>query len=270
MRIVVGVLVLGLAFAGVHRVVRGGWPRPRRRMVSDLAYLALVDPLAKLGVQGVLGVPLVLGCFALGIGRPEVGAGFGPLAQLPDGLQLGLMLALADFLGYWSHRAFHTVPALWRFHAVHHSAPRLDWLAAARVHPVNEIVQRSLIAAPLLLLGFEARTFAALAPILTLHALVLHADVPWTYGRVGRWLTSPRFHRDHHARGAGVVNLGGLTPLWDRVFGTARFSDVEPTAFGVEEDVPDGVLGSLWWPFSRGGASDAHELRRRDPAELGR
>ena len=33
-----------------------------------------------------------------------------------------------DFSQYWVHRAFHRVPLLWRFHAIHHSAEMMDWL----------------------------------------------------------------------------------------------------------------------------------------------
>ena len=42
------------------------------------------------------------------------------------------------FVGaYWGHRLSHTVPFLWRFHAVHHSIEQMDWLAAGRLHPLD-------------------------------------------------------------------------------------------------------------------------------------
>ena len=51
--------------------------------------------------------------------------------------QLALALVIAEFGQYWLHRWQHERDALWRFHAVHHSAPRLYWLNAARFHPVD-------------------------------------------------------------------------------------------------------------------------------------
>lgn len=48
----------------------------------------------------------------------------------PLALQFLEILLLADFTQYWVHRAFHAVPCLWRFHAIHHSSRSLDWLAA--------------------------------------------------------------------------------------------------------------------------------------------
>ena len=44
------------------------------------------------------------------------------------------IMLLTDFVQYWFHRAFHRVPFLWGFHAVHHSAKAMDWLAGSRMH----------------------------------------------------------------------------------------------------------------------------------------
>ena len=39
--------------------------------------------------------------------------------------------ALVAYLAeYFIYRAFHKVPFMWRFHAIHHSSPALDWIAA--------------------------------------------------------------------------------------------------------------------------------------------
>ena len=56
------------------------------------------------------------------------------VSNLPFIVQLIAIMALTDFVQYWVHRAFHRVPALWRFHAVHHSAQSMDWIAGARMH----------------------------------------------------------------------------------------------------------------------------------------
>ena len=63
------------------------------------------------------------------------------LAKQPFGLQAIEMIVIGDFIGYWAHRWFHT-SRMWKFHAVHHSSQDLDWLSAARVHPVNEWLSR--------------------------------------------------------------------------------------------------------------------------------
>src|SRR5262249_31281975 len=70
------------------------------------------------------------------------------------------MVILIDFISYWLHRAFHG-RRLWPFHAVHHSSVDLDWLSAARVHPLNDIVNRMLQAAIVVALGMRLRCLPA-------------------------------------------------------------------------------------------------------------
>ena len=61
------------------------------------------------------------------------------VAGQPFWLQLLEVVVLSDFLVYWGHRLQHRVGFLWRFHAVHHSAEHLDWLAAHREHPLDSV-----------------------------------------------------------------------------------------------------------------------------------
>ena len=54
------------------------------------------------------------------------GAVQGFVLSLPLWVQTLLVLVCADFAQYWVHRAFHEIPFLWRFHAVHHSTEYMD------------------------------------------------------------------------------------------------------------------------------------------------
>ena len=56
----------------------------------------------------------------------------------PIAAQLVLLLLAGDAGRYWGHRLAHTVPFLWRFHAVHHSAKRLWFFNAFRQHPIDK------------------------------------------------------------------------------------------------------------------------------------
>jgi sterol desaturase/sphingolipid hydroxylase (fatty acid hydroxylase superfamily) len=44
----------------------------------------------------------------------------------PFGIAGGAVVGIlvAQFVGYWWHRALHRVPLLWRFHQMRHSAER--------------------------------------------------------------------------------------------------------------------------------------------------
>ena len=87
---------------------------------------------------------------------------------------------------------------LWGFHAIHHSSKTVDWLSSVRLHPVNDVVSRVLQVLPLYWIGFNAGVLAGFVPFLTLYALLLHANVNWTYGRLRFVIASPTFHRWHH------------------------------------------------------------------------
>src|SRR5690606_17877607 len=60
----------------------------------------------------------------------------------PLALQFLGCVLVADLTQYGIHRAFHRVPWLWRFHAVHHSVETMDWIAGSRLHLVDVIVTR--------------------------------------------------------------------------------------------------------------------------------
>ena len=86
-----------------------------------------------------------------------------PVSHLSPLAQVLPALLVADLRGYWMHRSLHEGP-LWRLHAVHHSARQLDWLAAVRNHPLAEIVSRTGVVVPLVLLGFDLRVLGDRRP----------------------------------------------------------------------------------------------------------
>jgi sterol desaturase/sphingolipid hydroxylase (fatty acid hydroxylase superfamily) len=197
-----------------------------------------------------LGAVITAG-IALAIVRRPVGAPW--FRAQPLALQILEVLVATDLTGYWIHRAFHKRP-LWRIHAVHHSSERLDWLAASRVHPLNEMITRMLQAAPLVLAGFDPRVVAAAVPLLTFHAIFIHADVTWDFGPLRYLVSSPRFHRWHHASEVEGLdrNFAGLFPWIDLVFGTFYMPKARtPKEFGVREQVPEGFGRQLLYPFRK-------------------
>src|SRR5499433_685115 len=62
------------------------------------------------------------------------------IGRLPWLVQFFLAVVVADVAEYWIHRAFHEIPFLWGFHAIHHSSRALDWIAGSRSHLVDDVV----------------------------------------------------------------------------------------------------------------------------------
>lgn len=260
--VLLGVLLaLGAAFA----LVESRWPgvpgqrRWRRGIVTDLLYY-FASPLRQVVVQvTVIAAVAVAAALVLGL-EPRDLRDYSDrdtfVSRQPLALQALELIVLADFLGYWSHRAFHAFERLWRFHAIHHSSVDLDWLSAVRLHPLNEALQNAVIVTPLFLLGFTPGAVAAYLPILTLYAIALHANVAWDFGPLRYVIASPTFHRWHHSDQPEALNrnFAGLLPLWDLFFGTLYLPrGRQPQHFGVlGGGVPGGVLGQLLYPFGRG------------------
>jgi sterol desaturase/sphingolipid hydroxylase (fatty acid hydroxylase superfamily) len=79
----------------------------------------------------------------------------GLVQAIPFLPQLLLCILAADLVQYWTHRSYHEIPFLWRFHAVHHSAKTMDWLAGSRQHILELICTRVGVLGALYVLGFE-------------------------------------------------------------------------------------------------------------------
>lgn len=179
-------------------------------------------------------------------GSPHIG--FAAIARQPFWLQAVEAFVLGDFLSYWAHRWLHG-RALWAFHAIHHSATELDWLSTARNHPVNTIIQRLLLTAPLLLLGFPVAAVLAIAPASALYNIFAHANLDWRFGPLRYLLVSPMLHRWHHTPGTGCNrNFGEALAIWDVMFGTFHLPDHAPGRLGLDDGPPGDVIGQTLWP----------------------
>lgn len=258
--VVLGLVLLAVLLWPIERAwpALPGQPLWRRGIRTDLAYWFFTPLVTKSITRGGVVVAVLL--LALGAGVPldrgHVQAFFSGADHLvqrqPMGLQVLEVLLLGDLLGYWTHRLFHG-RTLWRFHAVHHGSKQLDWLSSVRLHPVNDVVSRMAQVVPVLLLGFPPTVLAGYVPFLTLYAILLHANVRWSFGLLRYVLASPAFHRWHHTSEEQGLdkNFAGLFPFLDVLFGTFHMPPGrQPERFGLtNEEVPEGLLAQLAHPF---------------------
>lgn len=166
---------------------------------------------------------------------------------------LFLIVLVADLVQYWTHRAYHEVPVLWRLHAVHHSAKSMDWLAGSRQHIVELIITRTLVLAPIYVLGFSKEVIDAYIVIVGFQAVFNHANVSVRLGPLRYLIVTPNFHHWHHSQDDEAIdrNYAAHFAFLDHLFGTAVQSDRKwPDRYGVQGDyVPDGFLKQLAFPF---------------------
>ncbi len=223
-------------------------PRWRRGSITDTLYFFILIPIAKF-----LGTVAIIIAFVLTV-RFIPKLGVAQLGSQPEWLQVLEVILLGDMFGYWIHRAFHRVPALWPYHAVHHSSEQVDWLASVRVHPVDSVVTKLGSTVPFFFLGFSKLTLGSYIGFLAIYPLVLHANVAWSYGPLRALIASPAFHRWHHtAEREGLdKNLSGLFPFIDVLFGTYYFPRRASTVYGLyDERMSANLVAQLWYPFRR-------------------
>ncbi|MDR3385645.1 MAG: sterol desaturase family protein [Rudaea sp.] len=169
--------------------------------------------------------------------------------------QLLLCILVADLAQYWTHRAYHEVPYFWRYHAVHHSAKTMDWLAGSRQHMLELVVTRILVLAPLFVLGFSESVVNAYIIIVGFQAVFNHANVHLPWGPLKYVIVTPDFHHWHHASDDEAIdrNYAAHYAFLDHLFGTAvkvPASKPFPEKYGVVGDyMPDGFLNQQMFPF---------------------
>lgn len=181
-----------------------------------------------------------------------------------------LALAVGDLGVYASHRLSHTVPWLWRFHAVHHSAEEMDWLVGFRFHPIDLLLLRVASLGPLVALHVTPEAIAIFIAISGWQAWLVHANVRVPYGPLRWFVVSPEFHHWHHAteRDAYDKNFASLVASWDVLFGTVHLPrGRRPLSYGIEERVPDGWVERLFHPFRRTEHGDDRTQSPQEPAE---
>lgn len=178
----------------------------------------------------------------------------GWVAHLPFWAGLFLIILVADLVQYWTHRAYHEVPLLWRLHAVHHSVKSMDWLAGSRQHILELLITRTLVLAPIYVLGFSKEVIDAYIVIVGFQAVFNHANVSVRLGPLRYLIVTPNFHHWHHSQDREALdrNYAAHFAFLDHIFGTAVKSDREwPKDYGVLGDyVPNGFVRQFKFPFT--------------------
>ncbi|RFO98507.1 fatty acid hydroxylase [Rhodoferax lacus] len=175
--------------------------------------------------------------------------------QLPLVAAVLLLMLVADLIQYGVHRALHEVPLLWRVHAVHHSITTVDWLAGSRLHIVEVLLMRTLVLAPIYVLGFSKEAIDIYIVIVGTQAVLNHANVNIRLGPLRYVLVTPNFHHWHHSQDSEALdrNYAGQFAFLDHLFGTAVRSDKAwPQRYGVRGDyVPQGFWKQFIFPFGK-------------------
>ena len=212
-----------LALVAVTLVCERRWPAERREALArghlhDAAFFA-VHVIAVVPLMTLLGISFAQ---LLGSHRQWIEAPW--TSSWPRWLLLAVTLVLMDGANWLAHWADHRFTLLWRLHALHHTQEELSVLTSFRAHPLSHVPGFLLATIPVIaLMGNRG-----MAPVLVTGYVCLgtlpHANLPWSFGPLGKIVVSPAYHRLHHSiEGPDGFNLGIVLTVWDVAAGRARF-----------------------------------------------
>ncbi len=249
--VVEGVAVIAIAIAERWLPYRPRWNRSHGDILTDSLH-ALVSgvgttQLARPVVQ--LGAGILAGALSTWLGHTLWPVGWSPFAQLT------LALLIAELPQYWLHRWQHEYDWLWRFHAVHHSAPRLYWLNAARFHPLDLGLLYVVGYLPLVALGCPNDVILLFSLFDAVFGMLQHSNIDVRLGPANLVFSMAEPHRWHHSRSLveANTNYGSNLIIWDLLFRTYSLprNREPPAAIGIADlpRFPSGYMAQLAAPF---------------------
>ncbi len=183
---------------------------------------------------------------------------------IPIILQIIAALLLAEFFIWFNHFIRHKIPALWFFHAVHHSQKELNLFTDDRAHIVDLVVGQLLTFIPFFIFDVSnLYVVAVIAIYKPIHNRFIHANLKINLGWLGLVFTSPQFHRVHHSVEPEHAdkNFGVYFSIYDYLFGTAWLdhhvyprTGIADSKFPTEDRVglsqlPKNWLAQVVYPF---------------------
>ncbi len=166
------------------------------------------------------------------------------LGKLPILIQLAILLVFHDFYIYWFHRWMHHNKYLWRIHEAHHTCIDVDWLAGARSHSVEILINQTIEFAPIILLGASPEIAIYKGMISAIWGMFIHSNIDVRLGKLQYIINGPEMHRWHHSDDPGKEyqnNFATKLAIWDWIFGTAFLPDPKlkkPVHYGLS-DTPE-------------------------------
>jgi sterol desaturase/sphingolipid hydroxylase (fatty acid hydroxylase superfamily) len=147
--------------------------------------------------------------------------------RLPLWMQIPLTIALLDYTLYLWHTAFHKIPALWRFHQVHHVDLDMDTSTGIRFHFGEMVLSVLLRIGQILLIGVTPLAMSIWNVWLLCEVMFHHSNarLPERIERMlGRFIVTPRMHGIHHSIKPEELhsNLSSGLTIWDWLHGTLK------------------------------------------------
>lgn len=150
---------------------------------------------------------------------------------------VALAILVADFVYYWEHRISHEVRLLWVAHSVHHSSPIMNTAVAFRFSVFDPLIAAA-FHLPMVLMGFDPLLVFLGELVVLSYQFWIHTELVGKLGFLDAVLNTPSNHRVHHGSDPKYLdkNYGGITVVWDRLFGSYQKEEEQPT-YGLTKQI---------------------------------
>lgn len=201
-----------------------------------------------------------------------VGAAFYPEgAILTSNLSFTMVffgyILMDDLLQYWYHRSAHEYPFLWKLHRSHHQAEEMGYFVSYRNAMLYYILMPNIWWVGLVVFAGGGQAVALGLVIKQAIIISSHSRIKWDapfykysilkpfIKIIERVIITPSFHHAHH--GISMLdkasdpnaNFGNMFSLWDQFFGTAKFQNAYPQAYGLQKKTEDDWSAAYFYPF---------------------
>ena len=187
-------------------------------------------------------INVIFGLMTLGLFAWIEATGWGLLNQVEWPLWLELLAAVMalDFIAqYLSHLFVHRVKIFWRIHLVHHSDTHVDATTGTRLHPLDFIARESFAVLAIIIMGAPIGFYLFYRILTVAFTYFNHSNVrlPLSVDKaISLLIISPNTHKFHHHFEEPWTdrNFGNIFSIWDRIFGTFEYGDVDKIIYGLD------------------------------------
>lgn len=173
------------------------------------------------------------------------------LFELPLWLVIIIGLFVGDLFGqYIPHYIMHKIKWMWKFHMIHHSDTHVDVTTGTRHHPGEWLFRETFMIIGVLVMGMPVWLYFLYRSVAALFTHFNHANImmpEWLDKPISWIFVSPNMHKIHHhfQRPYTDSNYSNIFSLWDRLFGTLKYTDPKTLRYGLDvlDDSTDESLG---------------------------
>lgn len=142
-----------------------------------------------------------------------------------------------DFIHYAYHWLGHKTRIFWAAHVTHHSSTHFNLSTALRTNFLH-LFYRFLFWSPLCLVGFPPEMILFFESITAIQNFLVHTEKIRKLGMLDQLFNTPSNHRVHHGCNTEYIdkNLGGITMLYDHLFGTYAKETIRPV-YGIIHNI---------------------------------